>query len=195
MGFGINQRQNSFATFARRSNRSAATNNMQTFGQKKYINVFLSIGSNIGDRMTNLRQALGLIEKNIGKVAKKSHIYETQPWGEPNQDAFLNQVVMINTSLEPREMLEKITRIEREMGRERKEKWGPRIIDVDILFYGKRIIRDKGLEIPHPELHKRGFVLVPMMEIAPEFEHPILLKQIDELYMDCEDNNDVVMLD
>ncbi|HAD14856.1 MAG TPA: 2-amino-4-hydroxy-6-hydroxymethyldihydropteridine diphosphokinase [Saprospirales bacterium] len=168
---------------------------MQTFGQKKYINVFLSIGSNIGDRMTNLRQALGLIEKNIGKVAKKSHIYETQPWGEPNQDAFLNQVVMINTSLEPREMLEKITRIEREMGRERKEKWGPRIIDVDILFYGKRIIRDKGLEIPHPELHKRGFVLVPMMEIAPEFEHPILLKQIDELYMDCEDNNDVVMLD
>jgi 2-amino-4-hydroxy-6-hydroxymethyldihydropteridine diphosphokinase len=168
---------------------------MQTFGQKKYINVFLSIGSNIGDRMTNLRQALGLIEKNIGKVAKKSHIYETQPWGEPNQDAFLNQVVMINTSLEPREMLEKITRIEREMGRERKEKWGPRVIDVDILFYGKRIIRDKGLEIPHPELHKRGFVLVPLMEIAPEFEHPILLKQIDELYMDCEDNSDVVMLD
>jgi 2-amino-4-hydroxy-6-hydroxymethyldihydropteridine diphosphokinase len=145
--------------------------------------------------MTNLRQALGLIEKNIGKVAKKSHIYETQPWGEPNQDAFLNQVVMINTSLEPREMLEKITRIEREMGRERKEKWGPRVIDVDILFYGKRIIRDKGLEIPHPELHKRGFVLVPLMEIAPEFEHPILLKQIDELYMDCEDNSDVVMLD
>jgi 2-amino-4-hydroxy-6-hydroxymethyldihydropteridine diphosphokinase len=195
MGFGINQRQNSFATFARRSNRSTATNDMQTFGQKKYINVFLSIGSNIGDRMTNLRQALGLIEKNIGKVAKKSHIYETQPWGEPNQDAFLNQVVMINTSLEPREMLEKITRIEREMGRERKEKWGPRVIDVDILFYGKRIIRDKGLEIPHPELHKRGFVLVPLMEIAPEFEHPILLKQIDELYMDCEDNSDVVMLD
>jgi 2-amino-4-hydroxy-6-hydroxymethyldihydropteridine diphosphokinase len=92
-------------------------------------------------------------------------------------------------------MLEKITRIEREMGRERKEKWGPRVIDVDILFYGKRIIRDKGLEIPHPELHKRGFVLVPLMEIAPEFEHPILLKQIDELYMDCEDNSDVVMLD
>lgn len=167
---------------------------MQSFGQKKYINAFLSIGSNMGDRASNVKDAIKLIEKNIGKIAKQSHVYETQPWGEPNQDPFLNLVIMINTSLEPRDMLEKISRIERELGRERKEKWGPRIIDIDILFYGKRVIRDKGLEIPHPELHKRGFVLVPMMEIAPEFEHPILMKPIDELYMECDDNNDVVML-
>lgn len=167
---------------------------MQAFGQKKYINTFLSIGSNMGDRAANLKVAIALIEKNIGKIAKKSHVYETQPWGEPNQESFFNQVIMINTSLEPRDMLEKISRIEWEMGRERKEKWGPRIIDVDILFYGKRIVRDKGLEIPHPELHKRGFVLVPMMEIAPELEHPVLHKPIDELYMECEDQSDVVML-
>ncbi|HLP95708.1 MAG TPA: 2-amino-4-hydroxy-6-hydroxymethyldihydropteridine diphosphokinase [Saprospiraceae bacterium] len=168
---------------------------MQAIGQKKYINTFLSIGSNIGDRAGNLKNAIGLIEKFIGKIAKRSHVYETQPWGEPNQDAFLNMVIMINTSLEPRDILEKITKIERELGRERKEKWGPRTIDIDILFYGKRIIRDKGLEIPHPELHKRGFVLVPMMEIAPDFEHPVLNMQIDELYMECGDDNDVVMLD
>ena len=167
----------------------------QTFTTKKYINVFLGLGSNVGKRGENLRDAIGLIEKNIGKVAKKSHVYETQPWGEPNQDPFYNQVIMINSTLDPRDLLDKISRIERELGRERKEKWGPRVIDIDILLYGKRVIRDKGLEIPHPEMHKRGFVLVPLMEIAPEFEHPILGKQIDDLYMNSEDSSEVVMLD
>jgi 7,8-dihydro-6-hydroxymethylpterin-pyrophosphokinase len=81
------------------------------------------------------------------------------------------------------------------MGRERSEKWGPRIIDIDILFYGKRVIRDKGLEIPHPDLHKRGFILAPLLEIAPDYVHPILSKQIDELYMECEDPSDVIKLD
>ncbi len=176
--------QNSFATFAP----------MQTFNTKKYINVFLCLGSNIGNRGSNLHDAVGLIEKNIGKIAKKSHVYETQPWGEPNQEPFYNQVLMVNTSLDPRDILDKISRIERELGREKKEKWGPRVIDIDILFYGKRLIRDKGLEIPHPDLHKRAFVLVPMMEIAPEFEHPVLNKQIDDLYMECGDDLDVVML-
>lgn len=170
---------------------------MQTFTTKKYINVFLCLGSNVGNRGANLRDAIILIEKNIGKIAKKSHVYETQPWGEPNQEPFYNQVLMVNTTLDPRDLLDRISRAERELGRDRaqKEKWGPRVIDIDILFYGKRVIRDKGLEIPHPELHKRGFVLAPMMEIAPDFEHPLLEKQIDELYMDCDDNSDVVMLD
>jgi len=167
----------------------------QSFTTKKYINIFLGLGSNVGNRGANLRDAIGLIEKNIGKVAKKSHVYETQPWGEPNQDPFYNQVIMVNSTLDPRELLDRISRAERDLGRERKEKWGPRVIDIDILFYGKRVIRDKGLEIPHPDLHKRGFVLVPMMEISPEFEHPVLGKPIDELYMDCEDSSDVVMLD
>jgi 2-amino-4-hydroxy-6-hydroxymethyldihydropteridine diphosphokinase len=81
------------------------------------------------------------------------------------------------------------------MGRERREKWGPRTIDVDILLYGKRVIRDKGLEIPHPELHKRAFVLAPLMEIAGEYEHPVFKKQIDELYMECEDDSNVFQLE
>ncbi|MFN0035987.1 MAG: 2-amino-4-hydroxy-6-hydroxymethyldihydropteridine diphosphokinase [Saprospiraceae bacterium] len=168
---------------------------MQPFSTKKYINAYLCLGSNVGNRAANLRSAIGLIEKNVGKIVKKSHIYETQPWGKTDQDLFLNQVVMVNTTLDPRDILDRISRAERELGREQKEKWGPRIIDIDILFYGKRIVRDKGLEIPHPELHKRAFVLVPMMEIAPDFEHPVLEKQIDELYMNCEDQSDVVMLD
>jgi len=162
---------------------------------KKYINTYLCIGSNMGDRATNLRQAIGLLDKNVGKVVKKSHVYETQAWGEPNQEPFLNQVIMLNTTLDPRDLLDQISRTERELGRVRKEKWGPRVIDIDILFYGRRVIRDKGLEIPHPELHKRAFVLVPLMEIAPELEHPLLNKQIDELYMECADQSDVVMLD
>ncbi|HOY06570.1 MAG TPA: 2-amino-4-hydroxy-6-hydroxymethyldihydropteridine diphosphokinase [Saprospiraceae bacterium] len=170
---------------------------MQTFAPKKYINIYLGLGSNIGDRMGQLRKATELISKTIGKVAKKSHFYETQPWGNPDQDSFLNQVLMVNTTLDPRDILKEITSIEREMGRARKdnEKWGPRPIDIDILLYGKRIVRDKGLEIPHPELHKRAFVLVPLMEIAPDYEHPVLKQQIDELFMVCEDSSEVIMLD
>ena len=102
---------------------------------------------------------------------------------------------MANTTMDPRDLLEIITEIEKELGREKKEKWGPRTIDIDILFYGKRIIRDKGLDIPHADLHKRMFVLVPLMEIAPELEHPVLKQPIDELYMACQDNSAVVMLD
>lgn len=165
------------------------------FTPKKYINVYLGLGSNVGNRAANLKTAAALIAKSIGKTAKQSHVYETQPWGNPDQDLFYNQVLMVNTTLDPRDILTAITKIEREMGRETKEKWGPRIIDIDVLFYGKRIIRDKGLEIPHPELHKRAFVLVPLMEIAPELEHPILKQPIDELYMACDDQSEVVMLD
>lgn len=172
---------------------------MQPDFAKKYINVYLGLGSNMGDRRANLSAAATLIAKNIGKIAKKSHVYETQPWGNAAQEPFLNQIVMANTTLDPRDLLEKIARIERELGRERRskneEKWGPRPIDIDILFYGKRVVRDKGLEIPHPELHKRAFVLAPLLEIAPDLEHPLLKKQIDELYMECKDESDVVMLD
>jgi len=167
----------------------------QAFPPKRYINVYLSLGSNMGDRAAYLRDAAGMIDKNIGKIARKSHVYETQPWGESKQDLFFNQVLMVNTTLDPRDLLEIITHIEKELGRVKTEKWGPRTIDIDILFYGKRIIRDKGLDIPHPELHKRGFVLVPMMEIAPELEHPVFKQPIDELYMACKDPAEVVMLD
>lgn len=168
---------------------------MLASAEKKYINVFLCLGSNVGDRAERLRAATALIQKLIGKIAKKSHVYETQAWGKTDQDAFLNQVVMANTVLDPRGLLDAIGKIERELGRERREKWGPRSIDIDVLFYGRRIVRDKGLEIPHPELHKRAFVLAPLLEIAPDFVHPVLKQPIDQLYMNCEDPSDVVMLD
>jgi 2-amino-4-hydroxy-6-hydroxymethyldihydropteridine diphosphokinase len=168
---------------------------MQAIPAKRYINIYLSIGSNVGARVANVRAAFALIDKNIGKIARKSHLYETQPWGKTDQEAFINQVVMANTYLDPRAVLEEITKIERQLGRERGEKWGPRVIDVDILFYGKRVIRDKGLEIPHPELHQRMFILVPFMEMEGNYEHPILGKTIDQLYEECKDPSDVVQLE
>ncbi len=169
----------------------------QAMAPKRYINVYLGLGSNLGDRRANIRSASAFITKEIGKIARASHLYETQPWGVTDQEPFLNQVIMINTSLDPRDLLKEITKIERELGRVRKdnEKWGPRPIDIDILLYGKRIVRDKGLEVPHPEMHKRAFVLVPLMEIAPDIEHPILKQQIDELYMACDDLSEVIRLD
>ncbi len=160
---------------------------------KKYINVYFSLGSNIGKRRENLKMAVDFIHSKIGKIARTSHVYETAPWGKTDQDKFLNMVVMANTIYQPRDILEKITEFDREMGRTRTEKWGPRVVDIDIIFYGKRVIRDKGLEIPHPEVENRAFVLVPMMEIAPDLMHPVLGKQIDELYMECLDMSDVVM--
>lgn len=165
---------------------------MPALPPKRYINVYLSIGSNMGDRLQLVRTAAALIHKKIGKIARKSHIYETQAWGNTDQEPFLNQVLMINTVMSPRELLDKIAELEKEMGRERKEKWGPRTMDIDIIFYGKRIIRDKGLEVPHPEMHKRLFVLAPMLEIAPELEHPVLKQPIDELFMACRDLSEVV---
>jgi 2-amino-4-hydroxy-6-hydroxymethyldihydropteridine diphosphokinase len=168
---------------------------MEPAANRRYINVYLALGSNEGNRKANIYNAIDLINKEIGQVVKKSHLYETEPWGKTEQDLFLNMVVMANTTLEPRDLLSAITKIERALGREKKEKWGPRTIDVDILLYGKRVIRDKGLEIPHPDLHKRGFVLVPLMDIAPDLEHPVLKRQIDELYMDCPDESEVVRLD
>ncbi len=164
---------------------------------RRYINVYLGLGSNMGNRRAQIQAAINLISDQIGKIAKKSHLYETQPWGMPHQDMYLNQVIMINTMLDPRDLLKEVLFIEQELGRVRveNEKWGPRTIDIDILFYGKRVLRNKGLEIPHPELHQRGFVLVPLMEIAPDLEHPVLKQQIDELYMVCEDQSEVIMLD
>jgi len=170
---------------------------MQQPGIKKYINVYLCLGSNVGNREENIRLAIKGINQEICKIARQSSFYETQAWGKTDQDPFYNMVVMANTTMDPRDLLTAIAKIEREIGRERKEKekWGPRVIDIDILFYGKRIIRDKGLEIPHPELHLRNFVLVPMMEIAPEFEHPVLQQAMDVLYMASKDPSDVVMLE
>ena len=157
---------------------------------------YLSLGSNIGDRFENLEICVSEISKIYGiEFVKSSSFYETQPWGVENQPWFLNAVIEIETTLLPDELLIECNKIEMAMGRNRdlETRWGERIIDIDILFYGSEIICKQNLVIPHKFLHKRAFVLVPMMEIAPDFVHPFFNKTIEDLYNEIEHPEDVFL--
>jgi 2-amino-4-hydroxy-6-hydroxymethyldihydropteridine diphosphokinase len=143
--------------------------------------VFLLLGSNLGDREAYLQSAVHHIETDIAPVVKKSAVYETQSWGKTDEPDYLNQVIELQTDLQPVVILQKILAIEKLMGRKREVKWGSRIIDIDILFYGQAIINEPGLQIPHPELHTRMFTLIPISEIAPDFIHPVIRKSIFQL--------------
>ena len=145
--------------------------------------VFIALGTNLGDREENIRKAIQKIGK-LPKTAiiKSSSIINTKPVGITNQPDFLNCVVQIKTILDPEKLLLELLKIEREMGRIRKQKWGPRIIDMDILFFNNEIINTQDLTVPHPEILKRKFILNSMNEIAPQFLHPIEKKIIKELY-------------
>ena len=136
------------------------------------IDVYLLLGSNLGDRELFLRMALRLIEGDIAPIAKVSSVYETQSWGKTDEPDYLNQVIMLKTDLPAQEVLRKILAIEQEMGREREEKWGSRTIDIDILLYGDTVINEPDLVVPHPEMHNRRFTLEPLNEIAPQVVHP-----------------------
>lgn len=134
---------------------------------------YLSLGSNIGDREAFLKEALvQLHQASKVKIHKLSSIYETDPVGFTEQDAFLNMVVQIETELLPQELLDLCLDIEREMGRVRTIRWGPRVIDIDILLYNKDHIETSTLQIPHPRMHERAFVLVPLAEINPNLILP-----------------------
>lgn len=152
------------------------------------INVFLLLGSNLGDRKGYLVKAINLIDTELGIVSQKSSIYETEAWGKTDEPNYLNQVVQVNAELSARQVLEKVLQIETKMGRVREEKWGSRIIDIDILFYGQDIINESGLIVPHPELHNRRFTLEPLSEIAPDLQHPIFKKSIFQLKIELKDN-------
>jgi 2-amino-4-hydroxy-6-hydroxymethyldihydropteridine diphosphokinase len=143
--------------------------------------VYLGLGSNIGDKQGNIASALCLISK-ICEVKKKSRMYLTEPVGNIEQDWFLNCIVEIETEIEPKQLLSSFKSIERKLGRAKNVKNGPRIIDIDILFYGNNIVNTKNLVIPHPLLHERLFVLQPMIDLNPDFIHPVLKKSIQELY-------------
>jgi 2-amino-4-hydroxy-6-hydroxymethyldihydropteridine diphosphokinase len=145
------------------------------------IDVFLLTGSNLGDRERYLHDAVRRIEAEIAPMFKKSALYETQSWGKTDEPDYLNQVLQLKTTLPAETVLEKILNIEKQMGRKRDVKWGSRIIDIDILFYGQAIIDEPGLKIPHPELHKRMFTLAPLNEIARDFVHPVFGKTIFQL--------------
>lgn len=154
--------------------------------------VFLLLGSNLADRFLMLSKARDYIQKLVGEIKTESHIYESAPWGFKSEKAFLNQILIIDTLLNPTEILEMIKLIEKEMGRVKtSDNYESRIIDIDILFYNNEIIELPNLVIPHPQLHKRRFTLVPLAEIDPMFRHPILKKTMQDLLNDCDDNSEV----
>ncbi|MGB9711005.1 MAG: 2-amino-4-hydroxy-6-hydroxymethyldihydropteridine diphosphokinase [Thermodesulfovibrio sp.] len=144
--------------------------------------VFLSIGSNIGEKEKNCLQAIAILEQSGLIINKKSSIYITKPWGFKNQPDFANMAVEAFTDFDPRELLQLIKKIEKQMGRKSTIKYGPRIIDIDIIFYDNLIYESENLNIPHPLMHKRYFVLKPLVEIAPDFVHPVLGLTIKELF-------------
>ena len=158
--------------------------------------VFLSLGSNLGDRLSNIQQAVSLLSmsKDI-KIVKSSSFYETEPWGNKNQNWFVNAAVAIDTALEPHELLKFCQNIEYTLGRIRnqKEKWQERALDIDILMYDNKVINTDELVIPHPFMHLRAFVLVPMLEVKQDLVHPILNKTVAEMYDALENPEDVFL--
>jgi 2-amino-4-hydroxy-6-hydroxymethyldihydropteridine diphosphokinase len=155
------------------------------------VRIYLSIGSNLGKREDNLKEAIELITKQCGSIQGISSIYQTAAWGKTDQPDFLNQVVEIKSQLSPKRLLEAILSIEEQLGRVRIEKWGARVIDIDILYFGSIIFQSNDLVIPHPDIAYRRFVLEPLCEIAPEFLHPVLHKNNYTLFLACTDTLEV----
>lgn len=155
------------------------------------VTTVLSLGTNIGDKMHFLTQSKTLISDKIGSILLSSSIYETEPWGIDNQDSYLNQVISVQTNLSPYELLDNIHKIEKDLGRIREIHYGPRTIDIDILYYGNRILDSENLKIPHPQIQKRRFILVPLSEIIPEMPHPLLKKTSQELLDEVKDEGKV----
>ncbi len=150
--------------------------------------IFIALGTNLGDRLVNLRAALAALAPHLKRV-QPSRIFETPPWGHTDQPAFLNMAAQATTTLGPQELLSTLKQAEARIGREPSFRYGPRLIDLDILFYDDLVLESPPLVIPHPRLHERAFVLVPLMDIAPDFVHPILKKTIRELLANVDTSN------
>lgn len=148
---------------------------------------YLLTGGNIGNRQEHLAIAARLLTERCGRIIDSSSLYETEPWGKTDQEKFLNQVLLVETRLPAVELLHCILAIETQMGRNRTEKNGPRLIDIDILFFNHQIVNQPGLTIPHPQMSSRRFVLEPLNEIAPAYIHPIYYKTVSQLLTDCVD--------
>ena len=158
--------------------------------------VFLSIGSNLGDRLSNIQQAVATLSMSDKiKIVKTSSFYETEPWGNKNQEWFINAALAIDTDYSPEELLKYCQNIEVQLGRIRKEneKWSQRAIDIDILMYDDLVISSKNLIVPHPFMHLRAFVLVPMLEVKSDLVHPVFKKTISELYDELSNPEDVYL--
>ncbi|MFN0254462.1 2-amino-4-hydroxy-6-hydroxymethyldihydropteridine diphosphokinase [Pedobacter ureilyticus] len=148
---------------------------------------YLLLGTNLGDRAQNLNTAIAFIEKEVGEVFKKSSVYETAAWGKTDQPGFLNLALGVKTEVEPLVLLNILLGIEQKMGRVRLERWGERLIDIDIIFYADRIVNNEELTLPHPEMHKRRFVLEPLNEIAADFVHPTLKEKVSSILSNLTD--------
>ncbi len=160
--------------------------------QKESHILYLLLGSNLGDRKKHLSTALDLIRELIGPVSRVSSIYETEPWGFSSENYFFNMAVQVGTFLLTGEVMLKIGEIEKTFGRERQGRgYSSRTIDVDILFYDDLVMKGETLQIPHPLLQERRFVLVPLKEIAPDLIHPVFHKSIGELFSNCPDTKKV----
>lgn len=150
--------------------------------------VYLELGGNEGDRLFNLQRAVNEISENIGTIDKQSSVYETPPWGFESEQWFYNQIVCVKTSCEALVVLEELLKIEKKLGRIRgNQQYCSRTIDIDILFFNVAVFNLPDLIVPHPRLHLRKFVLVPMCEIAPDFIHPVIGKTMTTLLQQCTD--------
>ncbi|MBI2758042.1 MAG: 2-amino-4-hydroxy-6-hydroxymethyldihydropteridine diphosphokinase [Chloroflexi bacterium] len=144
--------------------------------------VYLALGTNLGDRLANLNTAIDLLSRST-VLGQRSSIYETPPWGYTDQPAFLNMAVKCETDLDAESLLKRLKQVEVQVGREQSFRWGPRQIDIDILFYDDLVLESESLTIPHPRLHERAFVLVPLADIAPDYVHPVFKKTVTELLL------------
>ncbi|WP_233509394.1 2-amino-4-hydroxy-6-hydroxymethyldihydropteridine diphosphokinase [Pedobacter chinensis] len=161
----------------------------------EYTIAYLLLGGNLGDRERNLQEAIHLIEDKIGEICTVSSVYETAAWGKTDQPAFLNQALTVKTRLTALEVLENALEIERLLGRIRKDKWGERLIDIDIILFGDEIIDiENKLQVPHPQMQNRRFVMMPLAEIAPNVIHPLLGKTISSIEENITDNLNVKKL-
>jgi 2-amino-4-hydroxy-6-hydroxymethyldihydropteridine diphosphokinase len=142
--------------------------------------VYLALGSNLGNRLINIKQAVSALSPQMD-VQAKSYVYETPPWGYEDQRRFLNQVIKAKTYREPERLIKHIKRLEVTLGRKDSFQNGPRLIDIDILFYDDLKLNTGSLDIPHPRLHDRGFVLLPLMDIVPDLVHPVNQKSVREM--------------
>ena len=154
------------------------------------MNIIILLGSNLGDRLANLQQAIASIA-SFSTILQQSNIYQTAAWGNTDQADFLNQAIEIQTNQTAENLMHALLAIESQMGRVRLQKWEPRIIDLDIIFYESAIHTTDFIQIPHPEMQNRAFVLKPLLDLIPHFEHPILKQTISQLWEKCPDQLEV----